>query len=114
MRPSDAISVRRSKAEGAGKSGCPLHPQPRVRSVVSTRAESPQVHRIHPALPCAMVLTDSFALSPVIGLSCHRRLADTYPPSLTPASRRQDHTTSPSAFSALRLEAPKRPPHSEP
>jgi hypothetical protein len=29
-----------------------------------------------PAFPHAMVLTVSFALSPVIGLSCHRHLAD--------------------------------------
>src|SRR5215208_7682059 len=56
---------------------------------------SPQVHRIHPAFPHAMVLTVSFGLSPVIGLCCHRRLAS--PRNLTPASRRQDHTTSPSA-----------------
>jgi|GEM_PF-1975287 hypothetical protein len=27
-----------------------------------------------PGIPCAMVLTVSFALSPVIGLFCHRRL----------------------------------------
>src|ERR1700692_4750552 len=32
---------------------------------------------VHPAFPHAMVLTVSFALSPVIGLCCHRRLADT-------------------------------------
>jgi hypothetical protein len=49
-----------------------------------------------PGIPRAMVLTVSFVLSPVIGLVCHRRPAD-YPQSLTPASRRQDHTTSPSA-----------------
>ena len=30
---------------------------------------------------------------------------------LTPASGRQDHTTSPSALRAFRLEASKRPPH---
>ena len=36
------------------------------------------------------------ALSPVTGLSCHRRLAKTSA-NLTPASGRQDHTTSPSA-----------------
>src|SRR5215212_8874902 len=42
-----------------------------------------------------MVLTVSFGLSPVIGLSCHRHLA--LPQNLTSASRRQDHTTSPSA-----------------
>src|SRR3954465_15653936 len=58
---------------------------------------SPLVHRINPAFPHAMVLTGSSVISPVIGLVCHRRLrfvsAD-----LTPASRRQDHTTSPSAL----------------
>src|SRR5437868_15095264 len=35
-----------------------------------------EVHRIQPGLPCAMVLTASFVLSPVTGLFCHRRLAD--------------------------------------
>jgi hypothetical protein len=54
-----------------------------------------------------MVLTAYFVLSPVIGLSCHRRLrikvltrpgrARKTSANLTPASRRQDHTTSPSA-----------------
>src|ERR1700693_23892 len=58
-----------------------------------------------------MVLTVSFVLSPVIGLSCHRRLrikglsapgrADFASANLTPASRRQDHTTSPSAATSL-------------
>ena len=37
------------------------------------------------------------ALSPVTGLVCHRRLAEDLPRNLTPASGRQDHTTSPSA-----------------
>jgi hypothetical protein len=32
-----------------------------------------QVQRKQSGLPCAMVLTVSFGLSPVIGLSCHRR-----------------------------------------
>src|SRR6202023_1585149 len=40
-------------------------------SVVTT--SSPE----HPAFPHAMVLTAYFALSPVTGLCCHRRLADT-------------------------------------
>src|ERR1700737_1963493 len=65
-----------------------------------------------------MVLTVSFVLSPVIGLVCHRRwqiIAN-----LTPASRRQDHTTSPSAAAPFvcvsRAEDPiapmlPRPPH---
>ncbi len=59
-----------------------------------------------------MVLTVSFVLSPVIGLVCHRhpriwhvktRLGLRTSANLTPASRRQDHTTSPSAESIVRL-----------
>src|SRR5436305_9545885 len=58
-----------------------------------------------------MVLTGYFVISPVIGLCCHRHLANmagprpvgpTSPPqNLTPASRRQDHTTSPSAATSF-------------
>jgi hypothetical protein len=57
-----------------------------------------------------MVLTASFVLSPVTGLFCHRRLRilavsvrSDRPASanLTPASGRQDHTTSPSAATSL-------------
>src|SRR4051794_31118777 len=62
---------------------------------------SPWVHRTDPAFPHAMVLTASFVISPVIGLGCHRRLRFVSA-NLTPASRRQDHTTSPSAFGAVR------------
>src|SRR5579872_4017983 len=49
-----------------------------------------------------MVLTVSFALSLVIGLSCHhhRRIISA---SLTSASRCQDHTPSPSATLHIRL-----------
>ena len=61
-----------------------------------------------------MVLTASFELSPVIGLSCHRRRQKPLSANLTPASRRQDHTTSPSAFAPFVLKAPKRPPHPAP
>jgi hypothetical protein len=49
-------------------------------------------------IPCAMVLTVSFELSPVTMLGCHRRSSDSLrPATLAPASERQDHTTSPSA-----------------
>jgi hypothetical protein len=65
--------VARPLSKGVGNAGCPLHPQPRAQSVESTRVQPPQVHRDHPAFPHAMVLTVSFVLSPVIGLSCHRR-----------------------------------------
>jgi hypothetical protein len=58
--------------------------------------------------------TVSFVLSPAIGLSCHRRLriwrgktrlGSHASANLTPASRRQNHTTSPYAKSAVRLRA---------
>ena len=61
----------------------------------------------HPAFPHAMVLTVYFVLSPAIGCfatvaSRVKVLSGTVEPNeppqdLTPASRRQDHTTSPSA-----------------
>ena len=63
-----------------------------------------------PGIPCAMVLTAYFVLSPVTGLSCHRRLRDIASANLTPASGRQDHTTSPSASAPL-VSAPSRPSH---
>src|SRR5882724_2768526 len=44
-----------------------------------------------------MVLTGSFALSLVTGLVCHHRQRKISSANLTPASGRQDHTTSPSA-----------------
>ena len=59
-----------------GNAGCPPHPQPRAQSVVA-HALVTTVAPEHPAFPHAMVLTVSFVLSPVIGLCCHRRLADT-------------------------------------
>jgi|SRR5579872_3185617 len=59
-----------------------------------------------------MVLTVSFALSLVTGLFCHhrRRIISV---DLTPASGRQDHTTSPSAFASLvlRRQSVHRIPH---
>ncbi len=65
-----------------------------------------------------MVLTVYFALSPVTGLFCHRRLrtdvvsapgrADITSATLTPASGRQDHTTSPYAAIVSRPRAVDR------
>src|SRR3954454_2159360 len=86
--------------EGRGECRVPTHPQPRMQSkkayelVTTGRPDDP-------AFPHTMVLTVSFVISPVIGLVCHRRFA-VDPQNLTPASRRQDHTTSPSAFSPVR------------
>jgi hypothetical protein len=55
-----------------------------------------------PAFPARMVLTVSFLLSLVIGLDCHHpRAMHSHCRELTPASRRQDHTTSPSGLLAF-------------
>jgi hypothetical protein len=48
----------------------------RACRVVSTRV-SHHRHAGTPGIPCAMVLTVSFALSPVTGLYCHRRPQET-------------------------------------
>src|ERR1700704_2345874 len=108
MRPS-CTGISRP-IEGVGNAGCPLHPQPRVRSVESTRVFT-TVAPEHPAFPHAMVLTAYFVLSPVTGLFCHRRQricglsapgwADLPSANLTPASGRQDHTILPSAATSL-------------
>ena len=97
--------------EGVGNAGCPLHPQRRVHFVLVEAHEQQRVHRNHPAFPHAMVLTVSFVLSPVNGLFCHRHQrinvlskpgwADATSANLTPASGRQDHTTSPYAATSL-------------
>src|SRR5712664_1075305 len=100
-----------SPLEGVGNAGCPWHPQPRVRFALVEMHTSQRVPRNHPAFPHAMVLTVSFVLSPVTGLFCHRRPADMFlskpgwadlnSANLTPASGRQDHTTSPYAATSL-------------
>jgi hypothetical protein len=48
-----------------------------ARGVVGSTRVSHHGHAGSPGIPRAMVLTAYFALSPVTGLSCHRRLADT-------------------------------------
>jgi hypothetical protein len=106
------------KTEGAGKAGCPMHPQPRVQNLSEAHERSHRGFAGTPGLPCAMVLTASFVLSPAIGLVCHRhlRIGGEFGPvepalasaNLTPASGRQDHTTSPSATCVVRLRAVNR------
>jgi hypothetical protein len=67
------------KTEGAGNTGCPLHPQPRAQSGGSTRVSHNRFTGT-PGISCAMVLTAYFALSPVTGpvtgLCCHRHRRD--------------------------------------
>src|SRR3954447_17198300 len=62
-----------------------------------------EVHRFHPAFPHAMVLTVSSVIFPVIGFVV-TVASGILPARLTPASRRQNHTTSPSAARAVRQQ----------
>src|SRR3954452_5506033 len=108
-RRENARALPTTTPEKRGRRECRVRAAPAV-----SRAKNKKAHEVvttgspeQPGIPRAMVLTVSFVISPVIGLCCHRRLANmadprpvgpTSPPqNLTPASRRQDHTTSPSA-----------------
>jgi len=66
-------------------------------------AAEPQVRADHPAFP-AQWFSGLYVISPVTGLSCHRRLAGQIPQDLAPASGRQDHTISPSAAMPLVID----------
>src|ERR1700730_5675066 len=101
-RPSFARKTVPRKTEGAGNAGCPMHPQPRVRKVKNTRVSH---HRFAETLRHSLRggFNGYFALSPVTGLFCHRRSRGFLLENLTPASGRQDHTTSPSGSAPLVL-----------
>src|ERR1700681_3520226 len=109
MRPSCAFISR--PLEGVGNAGCPLHPRSRVHLVVVERTRVTTSTPESPGIPARNGFTAYVALSPVIGLFCHRHLADIVlskpgwadatPQNLTPASRRQDHTILPSAKASL-------------
>ncbi len=55
-RPSFALIFRAQKTEGAGKTGCALHPRSRVQLRKKNAHTSIQVQRRASGLPCAMVL----------------------------------------------------------
>src|SRR6266478_5432874 len=61
----------RLETEGAGNAGCPMHPQPRVRSVESTRVSH---HRFTGIARRSLRngFTAYFVLSPATNSSCHR------------------------------------------
>src|ERR1700722_3734421 len=89
--------IRPKKTEGAGNAGCPPHPQPRVRnwvehtSVVTEGTTGITRHSLRNGFNGFLrtLPGDRAFLSPS---STEMTSAN-----LTPASRRQDHTTSPSA-----------------
>jgi hypothetical protein len=110
-RPSFAINIR-PESKGAGNTGCQMHPwfRAKCRGGGGSATGSPASHRhsLHNGF------TAYFVLSRATGLSCHPRLRGVSGPleptsptaNLTPASGRQDHTTSPYATASL-VRAPK-------
>ena len=106
-----AICDALSKAEGAGKAGCPRHPQSCARMHMTDRRCAGT-----PGLPCAVVLTAYAALSPEPNSSClrRRRIGDrskarsgpTHLHQLDTSNGCQDHTVLPSAASLSQAPRP--------
>ena len=106
MRPSFARNFPPSQTEGAGKTGCALHPRSRVRFALSRLHTSIQGSGEHPAFPAQRLyglcralpgdefLVDSVAAGQLLTVrqldACHGR---------------QDHTLLPYASAALRLRS---------
>src|SRR5947207_14093825 len=115
LRPRGAKRPRRCSisrpVEGVGNAGCPLHPRSRVHFVAVERTQVTTSTPESPGIPARNGFTAYNALSSATGLVCHRRLrttvasapgwADTTSANLTPASGRQEHTTSPYAATSL-------------
>ena len=66
MRPRFVLRSPSEREEGAGKTGCALHPRSRVQSAQKETHTSIQVQRRHPAFP-AQWFTAYFVLFPVNG-----------------------------------------------
>src|ERR1700732_3132408 len=60
--PGLCMNLSPRKTEGAGKAGCPPHPQPRVQNKTKHTSVVTTGSPVSPGLPCAMVLTVSFEL----------------------------------------------------
>ncbi len=92
---------RRPSREGAGKTGCALHPRSRVQKCVKENAHehTGSAEAIRPSLRGGLRLIASSLPGDRAFLPPSPALLSA---NLTPASGRQDHTTSPSAASAVR------------
>ena len=100
MRPSFAKFVRPKKIEGAGKTGCALHPRSHVQKAYKKTHMSIQVQRKQSGLPCAMVLR-------LISCSPRRDLAR-LPPSPPKKRASQELDTSHWGVRTTRLRRPRQ------
>src|SRR6266480_1741771 len=85
------------RREGAGNAGCTLHPRSRVPKSVQLAHTSIQVSGNTPTSPAQRLYGLLRALPGGAGLLSPSPLRSLLLKSLAPASRRQDHTTSPYA-----------------
>jgi len=100
MYPSFASRLPSSKSEGAGKTGCLLHPRSRVRFAQTKLHTSIQGSGSIPAFP-AQWLYGLLRALPGERLFCLRRPREaSLLKDLAPAPRRPNHTTSPYASGA--------------
>ena len=100
--PRFASSFTLSESEGAGKTGCAPHPRSRVRLRIARDAHehTGSAGASRPSLRNGF--TAYFVLSPENGsFASVARKQLSHPSDLTPAPRRQNHTTSPYASATL-------------
>ena len=102
------------QTEGAGNAGRPMRPIAVCAMVVVERTHVVRSHRNHPAFPTQWFTDYTCAprCSGFLVTVTPEKLS--LPRNLTPASRCQDYTTSPSARKRPRLEHSLRPPHPAP
>jgi hypothetical protein len=101
------------RTEGAGKTGCALHPRSRVQNAHSKSAHehTGSAETLRPSLRSGF--TTYFVLSPVTGLSCHRRLRNRFRKLDTSVGVSGPHDFA-VRFSVARLATHPRPPHPAP
>src|SRR5215207_3616809 len=98
------------RTEGAGNAGCALHPRSRVPKTAHLAHTSIQVSGNTPTSPAQRLYGLLRALPGGAGLLSPSPLRSLLLTSLTPASRRQDHTTWPYALVHSSIEQ-RRPSH---
>ena len=109
LRPRLASSLPSSNSEGAGKTGCLLHPRSRVRFALTRVHTSIQVQRGSPAFP-AQWLYGLLRALPGERLFCLRRPRETSRQLSASTAAPEPHDFA-VRFRRVRLSRPQRPPH---
>jgi hypothetical protein len=111
--PELCVDCHPLKTRGRREAGCTLHPRSRAQLRVAKTHTSIQVQRRHSGFPCAVGYGLYRALPGERAFLSPSPLRGLLLKSLTPASRRQDHTASPSAplaFVSRKLRVHRIPP----